>query len=206
LGNFGGYANGVLQIGVSGAVRVISNGLAALRDTNDYPTAKALADGSYVLFTVGDTEYSKPSQVLMAKLPPLGKQDEVDRSTFVRARIPLAAPQGQGVASAAIEFGYTEQGEPSQYYCTSRRESCVAVAATVNDATPFYYAQTETYTRMPCAKSCTITLPVLPAHVAYFQVKFYDAQGVLVGLGDRGVAVEGTATKAGEGSANANQY
>ena len=196
LGNFSGYASGILQIGISGDVRVISNGLAALRDTNDYPTAKALADGSYVLFTVGDTAYSKPSQLLMAKLPPFSRQDTVDRSTFVRAPMQLAAPQGQGIAYAAIEFGYAEQGEPSQNYCTSRRESCVAVSATVADAAPFYYAQTETYARMPCATSCTITLPVLPEHVAYYQVKYYDAQGVLVGLGGRGVAVEGIAATA----------
>ena len=30
----------------------------------------------------------------------------MDRSTFVRAPIPVSAPQGQGIASAAIEFGY----------------------------------------------------------------------------------------------------
>jgi hypothetical protein len=71
----------------------------------------------------------------------------------------------------------------------------------VNDAAPFYYAQTENYTRMPCGKACTITLPVLPAHVAYYQVKFYDAQGSLVGMGDRGVSVEAAAVRpAGNGS------
>ena len=70
---------------------------------------------------------------------------------------------------------------------------------------PFHFAQTETYTRMPCAKSCTITLPVLPAHVAYYQVKFYDAQGVQVGLGDRGVAVEATVVRPSGISASANQ-
>jgi hypothetical protein len=58
---------------------------------------------------------------------------------------------------------------------------------------------------MPCARSCTITLPVLPAHVAYYQVKFYDAQGVLVAPGDGGVSVEATAVKPGGGAANALQ-
>ena len=81
----------------------------------------------------------------------------------------------------------------------------MAVSATVNDANPFYYAQTETYTRMPCAKSCIITVPVLPTHVAYYQVKFYDAKGGLVGLGDRGVAMEATAMKPGGDLAIANQ-
>jgi hypothetical protein len=78
------------------------------------------------------------------------------------------------------------------------------VSAAVNDANPFYYVQTETYTRMPCAKACVITVPVLPAHVAYYQVKFYNANGGLVGLGDRGVAVEAGVVKPG-GNANANR-
>jgi hypothetical protein len=143
--------------------------------------------------------------VWMAKLPPFNKQDDVDRSTFVRARIPVSAPQGQGIASAAIEFGYQEQGDPSRYYCTSRREACVAVSAAVDDVAPFHFAQTEAYTRMPCAKSCTITLPVLPAHVAFYQVKFYDAQGTQVGVGDRGVALEATVVRQSGLSAGANQ-
>jgi len=40
--------------------------------------------------------------------------------------------------------------------------------------------------------------------VAYYQIKFYDAQGVLVGLGDRGVSVEAAAVKPGGGAAGAN--
>jgi hypothetical protein len=206
MNNFSAYANGVLQIGTSGTQsRVISGGLTGLRNTNDYPTAKALADGSYEIFPVGDFQHKIPAHLVMARLPPFTSQDTVDRSTFVRAPMAITAPQGQNIASAAIEFGYTEQADPSQHYCTSRREVCVAVSATVNDAAPFYYAQTDTYTRMPCAKSCTITLPVLPAHVAYYQVRFYDAQGVLVGPGDRGVSVEATAVEPGGVPANANQ-
>jgi hypothetical protein len=206
LNNFNAYANGVLQIGTTGTQsRVISGGLTGLRNTNDYPTAKALGDGSYVVFPIGDVQHKMPAQLLMAKLPPFTRQDTVVRTTFVRSPISIAAPQGQRIASAAIEFGYTEQGDASQHYCTSRREACVAVSATVNDAAPFYYAQTETYTRMPCARSCTITLPVLPAHVAFYQVKFYDAQGVLVAPGDGGVSVEGAAVKPGGGAANAIQ-
>ena len=58
---------------------------------------------------------------------------------------------------------------------------------------------------MPCAKSCTITLPVLPAHVAYYQVKFYDAQGAQVALGDRGVSLEAIAVKSSGTSAAPNQ-
>jgi hypothetical protein len=214
VGNVGAWAQGMTQVYLGSTpadsvshTRVVTHGLAGIKDMFYYSTAKSLPDASWALFNVGVVNGTPADQVnvWMAKLPPLASQDTVDRSTFARAPISISAPQGQGIASAAIEFGYTEQGGPSQSYCTSRREACVAVSATVNDANPFYYAQTDTYTRMPCAKSCTITVPVLPAHVAYYQVKFYDAKGGLVGLGDRGVAVEATAVKPGGAPANANR-
>jgi hypothetical protein len=199
LGNAGSWAQGMTQIYLGSTpadsvshTRVVTHGLAGIKDMFYYSTAKSLPDASWALFNVG-IAIGKPTDqvnVWMAKLPPLLAQDTVDRSTFVRAPIVVSAPQGQHIASAAIEFGYAEQGDPSLSYCTSRREACVAVSATVNDAAPFYYAQTEAYTRMPCATSCTITLPVLPAHVAYYQVKFYDAQGAMVGLGARGVSAD----------------
>jgi hypothetical protein len=154
--------------------------------------------------TIAPQNYIYRDQTLL-KLPPTPTSDGVDRSTFIRAPLSIATPQGQGIATATVEFGYLEQGTPSQHYCTSRRESCVAVSSTVTDATPFWYVSTDTYTRASCAASCTITLPVLPAHVAYYQVKFYDAQGALVGLGDRGVSVEATAVKPGGPPANVLQ-
>jgi len=215
VGNAGSWAQGMTQVylGTTSAdsvshTRVISHGLAGIKNMFYYSTAKSLPDASWALFNVGVVSGNRDTDqvnVWMAKLPPFNKQDEVDRSTFIRARIPVSTPPGQGIASAAIEFGYREQGDPSQFYCTSRREACVAVSGTVNDATPFHFAQTETYTRMPCAKSCTITLPVLPAHVAYYQVKFYDAKGVQVGVGDRGVSLEATVVRPSGISASASQ-
>jgi hypothetical protein len=157
-----------------------------------YSTAKSLPDASWALFNVGSTQVPNPQvNVWMAKLPPFAKQDEVDRSTFQRAPVYVTAPQGKGIATAAVEFGYTEQGAADQYFCTSRRETCVASSAAPVDSNPFSFAQTDKFTRVPCASTCTITLPVLPMHVAYYQVKFYDDQGALVATGDRGVAIEG---------------
>jgi hypothetical protein len=114
----------------------------------------------------------------------------VDRSIFVRASIPITPPTGLGIATATVEFGYLEQGTVAQHYCSSRREACVAVASTVTDAAPFWFETTDTYTRAPCSSSCTITLPVLPMHVAFYQVKYYDAGGSFVQNGASGVAIE----------------
>ena len=211
FGNAGTWAQGMAQVYLGTTSpdsvahsRIVTHGLAGIKDMFYYSTAKSLPNASWALFNVG-VEGVTTVNVWMAKIPPLAAQDTVDRSTFVRSPILITPPLGQHIASATIEFGYSEQGDAGQHYCTSRRETCVAVSATVNDAMPFYYAQTETYTRMPCAKSCSITLPVLPAHVAFYQVKFYDAQGVLVGPGDRGVSVEAGAVKPGGIPANAIQ-
>jgi hypothetical protein len=113
----------------------------------------------------------------------------LDRSTFLRVPISITAPQGKRIVSAAVEFGYAEFGLATNHYCTSRKEACMAVAATVNDAEPFSYAG-EALNRMPCAASCTIPLPLLPNHVAYYTVKFYDSNGKFVVNGQSGVVTE----------------
>jgi hypothetical protein len=191
LVNFNAYAGDVLQIALDGSkVRSVSGGLSGLKQTNDYPIAHATGDGNWMLFTVGDYKTVPPAHIMVAKLPPFSAQDSVDRTTFVRAPLTITPPAGQGIASATVEFGYTEQGLPNQYYCTSRREPCVATTSSVTDSNPFSYEQTDTYTKMPCTTSCTIMLPVLPMHVAYYQVKYYNAGGTLVANGDQGVAAE----------------
>ena len=81
----------------------------------------------------------------------------------------------------------------AQHYCTSRREACVAVASTVTDATPFSYETTDTYSWAPCSTSCTIMLPILPAHVGFYTVEYKDGSGILVASTrqqDAGVAMD----------------
>lgn len=182
-----GLSAGEISQGLSGAgyTRKLTSGFGGIRTQSKI--FKPLADASWAFLN------DSPG-MLMVKMPPFPTPDGVDRSTFVRAPISITTPQGLGIATATVEFGYVEQGAPTQYYCTSRRETCVAVAATVTDETPFYYKTTESgsYSRASCATSCTIPLPVLPVRVAYYQVKFYDAAGTFVQDGPRGVAMEGT--------------
>ena len=189
---FGFQANAVgLQVGQTsprfvgaGYSRKLSGGFGGIKGLG--LLFKPLPSGDWAWISVGG------AGLVMMKVPPFPALDGVDRSTFVPAPISIAAPAGLGIATAAIEFGYAEFGTPSQHYCTSRGEACVAVASTVTNASPFQYATTDSYSRMPCAGSCSITLPVLPMHTAYWQVKFYNASGVLVQPGAQGVVAEGT--------------
>jgi hypothetical protein len=127
---------------------------------------------------------------MMANIPLNYTPDGVDRTTFVHAPISITTPPGIDIATAVVEFGYAEFGSVDQRYCTSRQEVCLAVASTVTDTTPLWYKTTDTYTKASCASSCTITLPVLPMHTAYYQLKFYDAAGGFVANGPSGVASE----------------
>ncbi len=188
LNNFYPYGNGDIQISTDlSRRRVITGGLASLKQLGGTPSARALYDGSWLLFTTGYYLGVPPSQVLMAKLPPFSGDSGVDRTTFLRAPVNIKSPGGS-VASATLEFWYAEQGG----YCTSRRETCVAVATTVTDATPFWYKTTDAYAKQPCTNACTITVPVLPMHVAYYTVKFYDASGSFLQDGESGVVVDKT--------------
>jgi hypothetical protein len=182
MGLFPGQTD-TLDSGTIGAgySRTVSEALSGPKGTG--MLFKSLPDGSWSLFE--NRTGPATSYVMMAKMPPFTK-DSVRRDVFVPAPISITPPTGQGIVSAGIEFGYVELGG----YCTSRREACVAVSSTVDNTNPFNYAQSDAYSKAPCSPSCTIALPVLPQHTAYYQVKYYDSDGKFVSNGDRGVVVE----------------
>ncbi len=189
--NFNAFANGILQIGVSGTrTRVITGGLTGLGKGNGYPNAKALQDGSWVLFPHGSDAF-QPHRVLMAKLPPLVATDNVDRSKFISVTVPLTAPGGLGVDAAAIRFGYLEMGTQSQYRCTSRAETCIANSSSAppTDGTtdPFKFETTDTWSGVSCASACSVQIPVYPGRIVYYQPIFLSG-GSVVATGTAGVA------------------
>lgn len=161
------------------------------------PTAKPYPDTSWATFSVGLFNAFSTSDIWAAKIPSWAVPDGKDRTTFLHAPVSITTPSSLGIATAAIEFGYSDYGAASFHQCTSRAETCVAGAATVTESLPFQFKQTETPVRLACTSSCTITLPVLPGHTAYYTVKFYDALGDYVTDGDSGVAVEDTVVSVG---------
>ncbi len=179
----------------AGYSRRITSGFSGIK--GEAPLFKPLPDGTWAFFDIYGFMLSSDPAVapglVMVKMPPFVKSDAVNRTTFLSTPLTVTPPTGQGIVSVGVEFGYGEQGLPGQYFCTSRREACLATTSSVQESNPFNYEQTDTYTRMPCGTSCTIALPVLPGHVAYYQVKYYSAAGAVVALGDKGVTAE-TAT------------
>jgi hypothetical protein len=205
IGNLGAYQQAMVQADLSGRAqpRAITYGLAGIRNSYYYSTAKALPDASWALFNWGQTKpgFGVPVNVWMAKLPPLPPPDGVDRSNYLPLTVNLTPPANPQIVRAIIQFGYAEQGKPDQYYCTSRREACVAASSQFTADNPFQYATTEAYTGVPCATSCQISIPVLPMHVVYYKAIFLDASGRMVATGVRGVSAELASASVGGQSA-----
>ncbi len=123
---------------------------------------------------------------LVTAVPPVPNVDSVARNTFESVPVSINPPRGWPVASAMVEFGYTEYGDAGNYYCTSRQETCVAAGAAINLTAPFYFEQSEQYTGVPCSSpnGCNIVIPALPQHVLYYRWKYFGASGQVLGLSE----------------------
>ena len=129
------------------------------------------------------------SSVWALKIPPDPGSDGVNRSTFVPGVVSMSSVPS-GTATARVKFWYAEQGGTlANPYCTSRREACVAVTATITEATAFKYLTTDTVTPLACTVSCSISIPVVPLHAAYYSVEFLNGGGSVIGTRN-GVALE----------------
>src|SRR5207253_3912308 len=122
------------------------------------------------------------AELFLAKLPPLPAPDSVARNTFVPIRVTLTPPPGVTVNNAMVEFGYVENGQPADFYCTSRRETCVATAAAINESTPFAFSS-EAPAGAACSTGCTIQIPAIPQRIVYYRVKYRNASNQVLATG-----------------------
>ena len=143
VGNMSAYLNSIVQMGFkqndfTGALgRTLTKGLTRYKLIDGYWHGKALSDASWLMFRSMYTSGAW-TDILLGKLPPYPPTDSVVRWTFQPIPVKLTPPAGLAVDNAVIEFGYAENGEPGQFYCTSRQEKCLATAATV-PAVPFLF-------------------------------------------------------------------
>ena len=192
---FGITQNRFLSDSTGQAIRILSKAFAYAHQPGT-ANVKVTPDGSW-----GIVNSYTGGHILLMKIPPIPASDGIDRTTFIRTPLNLVPPSGKGITQAKVYFGYSEQGNPTDYYCTSRREACVSSASSIVDSNPFSYAVSDSYSNMPCTTSCTITLPVLPMRTAYFKVSYLDASGIEVAT-ENGVAIEKHVTSLGGASNN----
>ncbi len=157
-------------------LRLLGHHLSRNRLQNVYSNAHILPDASWLLIHTKFLDGVK-SGYLGLKMPPFGAQTGTGH-TFERVPIKIgSAPVG--TSTAVVEFGYAENGAPVSRYCTSRREACVADAATFTEAAPFKFAG-ESLTGVSCASGCTIEIPRIPGRIVYPAIKYRNAGGSVI--------------------------
>jgi hypothetical protein len=124
---------------------------------------------------------------IISRIPPYPSVDTIARNSFVPVEVSARPLSEAGIANAVVEFGYSDDGDPGNLFCTSRQETCVATESTVNTANPFFYAESESYTGADCAFGCSITIPALSQRVLYYRWKYRDAGGQVIGVSDTNV-------------------
>jgi hypothetical protein len=203
VGNMSAYLNSIGQIGYkqndfTGALgRTLTRGLTRYKLLDNYWHGKALADASWMLFRSMYTNGAW-TDVTLGKLPPYPPTDSVTRSTFQAIPLKVAPPPGLAVNNAVVQFGYSENGTPTSFFCTSRQEKCLATAATL--PTPVFEAKNPTpafsfptdgaggvetgVSGLPCASGCTVAIPAISQRMLYYQVKYRDGSNNTLATGE----------------------
>ncbi len=188
--NTGAYLNGIAQIGygktdAEGKVgRLLTKGLIRQRLLDVNQNVRTLPDASWLLFRATALSGSDDT-IMVGKMPPFPGPDSVSRGAFVPLVVNVNPPAGLGATNAILEFGYLEDGLPNQFYCTTRKETCVAMSATVGPI-PFSFAGEGTggteagLAGAACANGCSIAIPGLPQRVVYYRVKYRGANGLVL--------------------------
>jgi hypothetical protein len=109
------------------------------------------------------------------KLPPWPTmEDKIDRTTFVPVVKRFPASPG---TSIRVAFGYAENGDPANLYCTTRQETCWTSAA-ATPTNPFVFAS-ESQQRVPCDSGCTVSIPAIAGRVLFYKVEHTSAAGTV---------------------------
>ena len=191
VGDSWSFGHGIVQVPVSADskagehTRVVSYPFPIPHLQGIYSSAKATPDGKWALFL--GQRHERPD-VFLIKLPPYPEPDGKDRSTFQTLSVPVPKSSHSGVNNAIVEFGYTEFGAPTDFFCTTRKEACVAGVRPETSALPYVFSS-ELPPGVACAAGCTVDVPALPQHVVYYRVKYRGADGSVLSTGALQTAV-----------------
>jgi hypothetical protein len=120
------------------------------------------------------------------KLPPYPEVDSVNRFRFMPLVLNLSPPYNLGIDNAVVQFGYLESGAPDQFFCTTRREACMAVSGTATDSNLFSFGTdgsdgtAAAVTGVSCSSGCSVAIPALLQRVVYYRVLYRDSSNNVV--------------------------
>ncbi len=191
VGDSWSFGHGIVQVPVSADsksgehTRVVSYPFPIPHLQSIYSSAKATPDGKWALYL---GQRHERADVFLIKLPPYPEPDGKDRTTFQNLPISVPKSADSAVNNAIVEFGYTEFGGPGDFFCTTRKEACVAGVRPETTALPYAFPS-EAPSGVPCAAGCTVDVPALPQHVVYYRVKYRGADGNVMSTGGLQTAI-----------------
>jgi hypothetical protein len=186
IGDLGAYTGNLVQMGytqhdvIGAGFRRLGPNYTRWSQQDVYWNADVTPSGSLMISQVRWLDGVR-FEDLINVLPPYPATDGVSRNSFIPVPVTLDPPPGVRIQSAVVEFGYAENGGSGTYYCTSRQENCVATGGAVNQATPFYFEQSESYAGVPCSAGCTIAIPALSQRVLYYRWKYLNNLRQVIG-------------------------
>jgi hypothetical protein len=140
---------------------------------------KPWADGSAIAsYGTWGTSVNE-ARLVLAILPPFpATLPTVPLDTYVQTVVTVPDVSGAHptVNNAVVKFGYLENGAAMDFYCTARAEACVKGAMSARE---FGFA-TNPNVGVPCARGCSLTLPVLPRRLVYYEIVYRDAANIEV--------------------------
>jgi hypothetical protein len=150
--------------------RRLTMGLSGPGRQYTFANAKATPDGKWA-FIPGYWLEGYRMDVLAAKLPPWPGTDTVARNTFIN--VDRTLNQVPDAPKARVRFGYAENGAPEEFFCSTRREACVAAGS------PYSFLS-EAPTGQDCSAGCSVSIPAIPGRVLYYQVERLASDGTVV--------------------------
>lgn len=125
-----------------------------------YSNAISESTGQWAFFVCFHCDGAR-SEWFAAKLPPWPNPEDLEpgRNRFQKTRFRIGAQEG--LTEARIRFGYAENGNPDQFHCSSRQETCVAVGE------PFSW-ESENAGWQSCTNGCELTVAALSGRILYY--------------------------------------
>jgi hypothetical protein len=142
-----------------------------------YSVSQPLLNGKWALYLGEDHGFSGFNLVKASSLP---ENTSTDPLGFERVRVALGSAPA-GTDNVVVDFGYAEHGPSTEYWCTSRKESCVIAKAKVQSAEPFQFAS-ETASGIPWSSGLVIEIPRIPGRVVFSRIRFRNAAGQVVAM------------------------
>lgn len=157
-------------------LRVLTNSMSQYDQETVFWNSRTIPDGSWAFTTLA----AYPNTIKLVQIPP---REKASLSRIQYMPVSVSVPGRAGLDNVMVEFGYAENGSPTNYYCTARQESCVAQGATISSSTPFYFETTESgsITGTPCSSGCTIAIPAISTRVLYYRINLRNSLNQVIG-------------------------